>query len=423
MFSFSGDAAVSDFSQNGIITTIHNLGTADERALWSLVGRSTRHYRIGLVLPITAADMRAEPFAHIIGELVHVDFIDTIVVVLNRADSVDDYRETCRLVAPLGDRAAILWTDGPRGKRLLEELVAAGFDVSKPGKGRAVWTAFGYLLADPRLKAFVLHDCDIVNYDNDMLVRLCLPVAHPGLDFDFCKAYYARCTDRMHGRVARLLVAPILRALISVLGNEDFLAFLNSFRYPLSGEFAIASTLARSNRIPSDWGLEVGTLAEVYRNTSQKRVCQVDLGRLYEHKHQPLSHDDPRHGLMGMCTDILTSIIRTLVSRGVVFTPGHFISVRSAYLRTAQDAIRQYHADALLNGLEFDRHEEERTIEAFAQQIGVAGEAVYDDPSGGAAMPTWTRVLTALPELPDQLRQATAEDRREWAESASPGPS
>ncbi len=405
---------MSDFSQDGVITTIHDLGTADKRKLWTLLGRSTRHYRIGLVLPITAADMRAEPFDHIIGQLNQVDFVDTIVVVLNRAESVDDYRETHRIVAPLGDRAAILWTDGPRGKQLDEELLAAGFDVSRPGKGRAVWTAFGYLLADPRLKAFVLHDCDIVNYDNDMLVRLCLPMAHPGLDFDFCKAYYARCTDRMHGRVVRLLVAPLLRALISVLGSEDFLVFLNSFRYPLSGEFAITSTLARSNRIPSDWGLEVGTLAEVFRNTSQKRVCQVDLGRLYEHKHQSLSLEDRQRGLMGMCTDILTNIIRTLVSRGAVFTRGHFISLRSAYLRTAQDAIRQYHADALLNSLEFDRHTEEQTIEAFAQQISSAGETVYDDPSGSEAMPTWARVLTALPDFPDQLRQAAADDRAEY---------
>jgi glucosyl-3-phosphoglycerate synthase len=414
---------MSDFSQDGIITTIHDLGTADKRELWSLLSRSTRHYRIGLVLPITAADMRAEPFAHIIGELAQVDFIDTIVVVLNRADSADDYRETYRMVAPLGDRATILWTDGPRGKRLNDELQGAGFDVSKPGKGRAVWTAFGYLLADPRLKAFALHDCDIVNYDNEMLVRLCLPVAHPGLDFDFCKAFYARCTDRMHGRVVRLLVAPVLRALISVIGNEDFLVFLNSFRYPLSGEFAITSTLARSNRIPSDWGLEVGTLAEVFRNTSQKRVCQVDLGRLYEHKHQPLSLEDPHRGLMGMCTDVLTNIIRTLVSRGVVFTPGHFISVRSAYLRTAQDAIRQYHADALLNGLGFDRHTEEQTIEAFAQQISMVGEAVYNDPSGLAAMPNWSRVLTALPDFPEQLRQVAADDRHEHVDQAPPATS
>ena len=403
-----------DFSQHGPISTIHHLGTSHPDELMEMLCRATEKYRIGLLLPVTAADMRAGPFANIVDQLTHVDFIDTTVVLLNRTEGVYDYQEASQILAPLGKRAEILWTDGPRGTALMGQLQEAGFDLSRPGKGRAVWTAFGYLLADPKLKAFVLHDCDIVNYDNDMLVRLCLPIAHPSLDFDFCKAFYARCTDRMHGRVVRLLVAPLLQAMISVLGSDKFLVFLNSFRYPLAGEFAITSMLARSNRIPSDWGLEVGTLAEVFRNTSPKRVCQVDLGRLYEHKHQPLSLDDPDRGLMGMCRDVLTSIIRTLASRGVVFSRGHFISLRSAYLRLAQDAIRQYHSDALLNSLTFDRHSEEQAIEGFAQQITVAGEAFYNHPEGAPSIPTWTRVLAALPDFPQQLREAAAADHQEY---------
>ena len=114
----------------------------------------------------------------------------------------------------------------------------------------------------------------------------------------------------------------------------------------------MTANLARSNRIPSDWGLEVGTLAEVFRNTSIKRVCQVDLCCLYEHKHQDLSLDDPTKGLMKMATDILTTIFRTLASRGVVMQQATSSRLRSAYLRSAQDAIRQYHADALINGLQ-----------------------------------------------------------------------
>ncbi len=204
-------------------------------------------------------------------------------------------------------------------------------------------------------------------------------------------------------------------ALISVLGNEKFLVFLSSFRYPLAGEFAITSTLARANRIPSDWGLEVGTLAEVFRNASAKRCCQIDLGRLYEHKHQPLSPDDPGKGLMKMARDILISIYRTLASRGVVLDRGHFITLRAAYVRVAQDAIRQYHADAIMNSLEFDRHGEEEAIEAFSHQITQSGEAFHDDPSGAEAMPTWTRVLSAFPDFPTRLRDAAIRDEKEFA--------
>ena len=405
---------MSDFVQQGLITTLHDLGTLQIERLEAVLNHATRHNKLGLVLPVTAADMRAEPFARIVQQLQDVNYIDQIVVVLGVAPEKADYLETRSAVASLGDTAQVLWTDGPSVTKLYQTLIDAGLNVSVPGKGRSVWTAFGYLLADPSLRAFALHDCDIVNYDRRMLARLCLPMAHLGLDFEFCKAYYARTTDRMHGRVVRLLVKPLLQALISMLGYNQFLVYLDSFRYPLAGEFAVTSNLARSNRIPSDWGLEVGTLAEVFRNTSLKRVCQVDLCRQYEHKHQSLSLDDPTRGLMKMATDILTSIFRTLASMGIPLQPGHFITLRSAFLRSAQNAIRQYHADAILNDFGYDRHEEEIAVEGFANQITVAGEMFQQDPSGGEAIPNWARVLTAFPDFPNQLREAVRSDAKSY---------
>ncbi|TWT46809.1 glycosyl transferase [Botrimarina hoheduenensis] len=405
-----------DFAQRGPITTLHDLGTVGSIRLESLLRESVDKYPIGMVLPITAADMRAKAFERIAGELSKATYLKTSVVVLNRAESVEDYREALRRVAPMGPATQVLWTDGPRGQQALADLTDAGFGVSIPGKGRAVWFAFGFLLADPTLRAFVLQDGDIENYDTDMLVRLCLPMAHPGMDFDFCKAFYARCTTKMHGRVVRLLVVPLVRALISVMGNDPYLVFLRSFRYPLAGEFAITSTLARSNRIPCDWGLEVGTLAEVFRNTSPKRVAQVDIARLYDHKHQPLSLEDADHGLMKMAADILANIIRTLTSRGMVFSTGTFISLRSAYLRLAQDAVRQYDADSLMNGLTYDRHSEEQAVEGFAEQITQTGIRVQENPSDGPTLPTWTRVVTVLPEFPQRLRQIAADDLAEYGE-------
>ncbi len=401
---------MADFFQSGLITTIHDLGSSQRAQLEDLLRASTQRHKIGLVLPVTASDMRAEPFPQIIQQLREADYIESIVVALGVAPSVEDFRETKHIVDQLGARAHVLWTDGPRVQALYQRLIDAGFHLTVPGKGRSVWTAFGFLLANEHLKSFALHDCDIVGYDRNMLARLCLPMAHPSFDFEFCKAFYARTTDRMHGRVVRLLVAPLLRALISFLGNDPFLNYLNSFRYPLAGEFAVTATLARSNRIPSDWGLEVGTLAEVFRNTSVKRVCQVDLCQSYEHKHQSLSLEDPTKGLMKMTMDILTSILRTLASRGTVLQAGHLTTLRSAYLRAAQDAIRQYHADAVVNGLQFDRHAEEAAVEGFAQQVTQAGEVFQSDPAGGEAIPNWTRVLAAFPDFPQELQTAAAAD-------------
>lgn len=403
-----------DFYQHGLITTIHDLHTAQLEQLEDRLRKDVRQNQIGLVLPVTASDMRAEPFGEIVDHLRGADYVETICVVLGVAPEPADYVETMQKVAVLGDKAKVLWTSGQRIQNLYQQLNDAGFPLGTDGKGRSVWTAFGFLFADSDLKTFVLHDCDIVDYDRLLLARLCMPMVHPTMDFEFCKAYYARVTDRMNGRVVRLLVAPLLQALLQTFDDDRFVRYLNSFRYPLSGEFAITSNLARSNRIPSDWGLEVGTLAEVFRNTSSKRVCQVDLCRLYEHKHQSLSLEDRTKGLMKMATDILTTIYRTIASQGTVLDGCHFVTLRSAYLRTAQDAIRQYNADAILNGLVFDRHAEEAAVEGFADRVIDAGEIFRNDPSGAAAIPNWARVLTAFPDFPQTLRQVAEEDAAEY---------
>ena len=140
----------------------------------------------------------------------------------------------------------------------------------------------------------------------------------------------------------------------------------------------------------------------------------MDLCRFYEHKHQSLSLDDPAKGLMKMATDICASIFRTLASRGTVLHSEHFATLRAAYMRAAQDAIRQYHADAVVNGLGFNRHDEEQAVDGFSRQIGLAGEAFLADPAGGVAIPNWSRVLAASPESPEALRDMVAKDREEY---------
>ena len=54
-------------------------------------------------------------------------------------------------------------------------------------------------------------------------------------------------------------------------------------------------------------------------------------------------------------------------------------------------------------------------MEGFASQIPVAGEEYFNNPSGAAAIPNWTRVLTAFPDFPQRLRQAAKRDAEEFA--------
>jgi glucosyl-3-phosphoglycerate synthase len=198
--------------------------------------------------------------------------------------------------------------------------------------------------------------------------------------------------------------------MIKIFGYLPFLVFLDSFRYPLAGEFSMKADLARINRIPGDWGLEVGVLAEIYRNRAVRRICQAELCDNYEHKHQALSPDDPTKGLMKMATDIAKTLFRTLSAEGVVFSSGVFRTLQSTYIRTAEDTVARYHADALIDGLLFDRHEEEVAVEAFVKAVRLAAEAFMDDPLGAPLIPNWNRITSALPGFLDELKSVVEAD-------------
>jgi glucosyl-3-phosphoglycerate synthase len=96
----------------------------------------------------------------------------------------------------------------------------------------------------------------------------------------------------------------------------------------------------------------------------------------------------------------------------VQFDAGFLNTLIAAYVRTAQDAIARYSDDAALNGLVFDRHEEEVAVETFSRALRTAGLSFVRDPMGAPQIPNWSRVTSALPDLLDELRAAVEADRR-----------
>lgn len=305
-----------------------------------------------------------------------------------------------------------MWIDGPRLQSLFSLLEERGLSARGDGKGRSCWLAYGYLLARNECEVMALHDCDILNYDRELLARLCYPGANPNLSFEFFKGYYSRVTRRMHGRVTRLFLTPVVRALESLAPGLPILRFLDSFRYALAGEFAMRANLARVNRIPGDWGLEVGVLAEVFRNTATARVCQVDVADNYEHKHQVLSPDDARKGLNRMACDIAKSLFRTVAREGIVLSQELFQTLEVRYVRLAEDTINRYYADAMINGLNCDRHTEEVAVATFAQSLRQAAQNYLEDPLGIPLIPNWNRVVAAIPDFFDRLVRAVEDDNR-----------
>jgi glucosyl-3-phosphoglycerate synthase len=407
---------VADFHQTGAITTLHRLGQADlERIEEDLLGHAAVR-PIALVLPCLYAELQDVALKGIIEALKQVGYLGQVVVSVSGTDRRADFEEMRAAFAGVRTRAGapatLIWNGGARVSALFRRLEAEGLCAGREGKGRSAWLAYGYVLASDSARVIAVHDCDIRDYDRELLARLCFPVANPNLNYEFAKGYYGRVADRLYGRATRLFMTPFLRAMKLVLGPHALLDFLDSFRYPLAGECAMTTEIARSTRIPSDWGLEVGMLAEVYRNCSLKRICQVELVENYDHKHRDLSEDDPSQGLHRMVVDIASSLIRNLASYGVEFDAGFLNTLTVAYVRLAQDAVSAYSHDAALNGLAFDRHEEELAVETFSRALRAAGLSFVRDPMGAPQIPNWNRVTSALPDFLQALREAVEADNR-----------
>jgi len=400
---------MGDFYQTEVISTLHRLKQDNIKNLEEDLKEYTKHSPIALILPSLYSELKGEALKGIVNHLKQVDYLNEIVVSLGNANE-DEFNHAKDYFSVLPHKLKIIWNDGERILSLFSLLEENGLYIGDPGKGRAAWIAYGYVLAEDSSEVIALHDCDILTYSRELLVRLCYPVANPNLGYEFCKGYYQRVTDKMYGRVTRIFVTPIIRSLEKMLGHLPFLIYLDSFRYPLAGEFSMDAELARVNRIPSDWGLEVGVLAEVFRNVSPNRICQVDLCDNYEHKHQPLSSDNPEGGLLKMCIDISKTLFRTLASEGVQFSDGFFNTLIATYLRTAQDTIKRYSDDAIINNLSFDRHDEGLAVETFVKGLRIASRSFVEDPLSSPLIPNWNRVTSAIPDFLDQLQQAVVKD-------------
>jgi len=405
---------MGDFHQSGVITTLHNLGSRPVEALEAELVEFAKTRPMALILPCLYSELEGPAMENIVAELAKVPYLSQIVIGLDRADE-SQYKKALEFFKVLPQDHVVLWNDGPRLKALDSELSKLGLEPKQMGKGRNVWYCMGYLLSQGKAEAIALHDCDIVTYSRDMLAKLIYPVANPAFNYEFCKGYYARVANgTINGRVCRLLVTPLLRALKKIIGAHDYLEYMDSYRYPLAGEFSMRADVLQGIRIPSDWGLEIGVLSETYRNYSNNHLCQVDIADIYDHKHQDVSYDDETGGLSRMSIDISKAIFRKLATTGVVLSLETFRTLKATYYRLALDMVDSYHSDAMINGLNLDIHNEEKAVELFAENIMKAGHYFLENPQETPFIPSWTRVKSALPELGNNFIAAVEQDLKRY---------
>jgi glucosyl-3-phosphoglycerate synthase len=388
-----------DFHFN-IVPTFSLLASDDTGVMEQRLLVASRKVPVGVLIPALFRDLSSDAMKNIIEILLGINYLKRVYIALDQADEAE-YTQAKKIVAPLKDKVTLIWNDSPELKQVIAEIEEQ-LPLGPRGKGRAVWTALGYIIGKNEVAAIAFHDADITTYNKDFLSRLIFPVMCMG--FQFSKGYYIRYGTKFYGRVTRLFYYPLIRTLKDIFGTTNFLDYLGDFRYPLSGEFATFISQAKLLRYPSDWGIEVGLLSEIYRIVRISQVCQVELVERYDHKHQDVGSGRDK-GLNKMATDIARTFFSHLSSNGVILTHEMLSTIRLTYLKHARDSVSIYEsfAEMYSDKISFDFHEELTIVESFAKTIETASVDFYQHFYGSPLLPAWKRVDVAVAGIIQKL--------------------
>ena len=225
---------MADFYQNGTVTTLHNLAQREPADMAEELLTFSKTRSLGLMLPSLFSELEGKALPDIINKIKDVKYLSEIVIGLDRAD-LEQYKHALSFFSQLPQHHRVLWNDGPRLQAIDAKLQSLGLAPKELGKGRNVWYCMGYILASGKAESIALHDCDILTYERDLLDRLLYPVANPLFNYEFSKGFYARVAGgKINGRVSRLLVTPLIKALKKTVGHCDYLEYMDSFFVPIS---------------------------------------------------------------------------------------------------------------------------------------------------------------------------------------------
>ena len=404
-----------DFFQNELFVSLHDFGTRKDSTESSLLERLPADKLTAVLIPALYSEFERPAMAQIIAELGHCPYIKYVIVAFH-GKTREEYTEAYRRLGNLPQTVLPMWCNGPRVMKLFEQLreETNGVDIIQfpDGKGLSVWKTLG--IATLLVDYICLHDADILTFDRTYPAKLLFPLLK-NYGINYSKAYYARLhQSHFMGRVVRLWVFPLLSALQEMHAGSPLLSFLRGFRYPLSGEFAITSDMAMNLKIPAHWGLEIGMLAEVYRNVVPQRVSQVDLG-FFDHKHQTVGKSDAQ-GLRKMCRDILLVLLAALQrEEHIIVTSEYLVTLEDLYEATAKRLVHFYAIDASFNGFPHERAAEEALVDQFLEVL----ENFQKEFASGSirrlrkSLPNWRRINAIQSTFRQQLLEAVYADIEE----------
>ena len=112
-----------------------------------------------------------------------------------------------------------------------------------------------------------------------------------------------------------------------------------------------------------------------------------------------------------MVVDIAKFYLNYIRSHGVSLDGAFVDMLLHTYYQRSLDFIKAYSDDAEVNGLSYDRYQEEQTVRYFRGFLWTAWEQIKG-PHESTLIPSWNRVLFSIPEIHAQLLEAVEEDNK-----------
>ena len=139
---------MSEFSQNGIISTLHDFGTRSTTEIEKDLLKFSKERKMELILPCLYSELEGNALPNIVEEISKTKYLDHIIVGLDKANE-NQAKKAWKFFKKLKAPFSLLWNDGPGLKKLDKELKKKDLAPSELGKGRNVWYCICLLYTSP----------------------------------------------------------------------------------------------------------------------------------------------------------------------------------------------------------------------------------------------------------------------------------
>ena len=128
---------MSEFSQNGIISTLHDFKTRSTNEIEIDLLKFSKERKMELILPSLYSELEGTALPKIVEEISKTKYLNHIIIGLDKANE-NQAKNSWKFFKKLKTPFTILWNDGPKLKKLDKELKKKDLAPSELGKGRNV---------------------------------------------------------------------------------------------------------------------------------------------------------------------------------------------------------------------------------------------------------------------------------------------